>query len=90
MSCPSLSCPEALKPIEYPKKCSAADYIKVKKDRAMTVKYLNTGYPTTYPNYAFRNDIRWGKAINTIECGDQCSNCGTWYVCNPKSNALVI
>ena len=91
MSCPLSSCPVALKPIEFPKKCNASDYIKVKKDRAMTVKYLQTGYPTTYPHYSFRNDIRWGKAINTVECGNQCiPACGTWYVCNPKSNALVI
>lgn len=90
-TCPSMSCPVALKPTEFPKKCNASDYIKVKKDRAMTVKYITTGYPTTYPHYSFRNDIRWGRTLNTIEqCGPCALECGTWYVCNPKSNALVI
>jgi hypothetical protein len=92
MDCPPMSCPVALKPTEYPKKCSASDYIKAKKDKAMTIKYTKTGYPTTYPHYSFRNDILWGKALNVIEqCGPPCAPaCGTWYVCNPKSNALVI
>jgi len=92
--CPPIGCPVSLKPTEFPTRCNASDYIKVKKDQAMTEKYIRTGYPTTYPHYTFRNDIRWGKTFNAMK---PCSVapcppvfCGKWYICNPKSNALVI
>ena len=92
MVCPTPGCPVALKPTEFPIQCNASDYIKVKRDQAMTLKYIKTGYPTTYPHYTFRNDIRWGKTFNALEpCGVPCPPvCGKWYTCNPKSNSLVI
>lgn len=93
VGCPPVGCPVALKPTEFPIRCNASDYIKRKKDQAMTVKYIKTGYPTTYPHYTFRDDIRWGKTFNALEpCVTPCPLvfCGKWYVCNPKSNALVI
>ena len=91
--CTPIGCPIELKPTEFPKQCNASDYIKFKKDKAITVKYVQSGYPSTFPQYTIRNDIRWGRTWNDL-CASSCVNgkipdCGTWYVCNPKTNAYV-
>lgn len=93
--CTPIGCPIDLKPTEFPIQRNASDYIKCKKDQAMTVKYIKGGYPTTYPKYMFRNEIRSGREFNDLQCDTSCIDgkitaCGKWYVCNPKSNALVI
>jgi hypothetical protein len=86
-------CPLSLKPSEYPLQSNASDYIRLKKDKAMTAKYIRTGYPSTFPYYGARNEIQWGQRYNSLQpCVRPCPLvfCGKWYACNPKSNAMVI
>jgi len=66
--CDSIGCLASLKPTEFPIKCNASTYIKLKKDLILYHQYVKTTQArvcepnpnATYKSYELRQNIVWG------------------------------